>query len=241
MHKLDPILYSYSTFSVTMNIFAIVAILIVPALLLLTTSFLDVTTFNTAIASPITKTSTQVTEIKVNVGGGNATAPWDTYLPQNLEIKVGQNVTWLNPSVVAEPHTVTFVLDPNTMTGVVSPFAVANTTKFTPIPPGSNNEPVIVPGESGNETYTIIGINARVFNPVAIDSQDNVKFMNPNANYEMSGKEKYVNSGWLLPSGLEQQYPGSGNTFTITFESPGTYGYLCLLHPWMTGSVIVKP
>ena len=113
-----------------MNIFAIVvAILIVPALLLPTTLFLNVTTFiNTALASPITKTSTQFTEIKVNVGGGNATAPWDTYLPQNLEIKVvGQNVTWLNPSVVAEPHTVTFVLDPNTMTGVVSPFALANT------------------------------------------------------------------------------------------------------------------
>ncbi len=240
MHKLDPILYSYSTFSVIMNIFAIVAILIVQALLLLTTSFLNVTTFNTAIASPITKTSTQFTEIKVNVGGGNATAPWDTYLPQNLEIKVGQNVTWLNPSVVAEPHTITFVLDPNMMTGVVSPFAVANTTKFSPIPPGSNNEPILIPGESGNETDTLIGVNARVFNPVAIDSQDTVKFMNPNANYDMAGNEKYVNSGWLLPSGLEQQYPGSGNTFTITFESPGTYGYLCLLHPWMTGSVIVK-
>jgi plastocyanin len=223
-----------------MNIFAIVAILIVQALLLLTTSFLNVTTFNTAIASPITKTSTQFTEIKVNVGGGNATAPWDTYLPQNLEIKVGQNVTWLNPSVVAEPHTITFVLDPNMMTGVVSPFAVANTTKFSPIPPGSNNEPILIPGESGNETDTLIGVNARVFNPVAIDSQDTVKFMNPNANYEMAGNEKYVNSGWLLPSGLEQQYPGSGNTFTIAFESPGTYGYLCLLHPWMTGSVIVK-
>ena len=240
MHKLDPILYSYSIFSVTMNIFAIVAILIVPALLLLTTSFLNVTTFNTAIASPITKTSTQFTEIKVNVGGGNATAPWDTYLPQNLEIRVGQNVTWLNPSVVAEPHTVTFVLDPNTMTGVVSPFAVANTTKFNPIPPGSNNEPIVISGESGNVTDTIIGINARVFNPVTIDSLDNVKFMNPNANYDMAGNEKYVNSGWLLPFGLEQQYPGSGNTFTITFENSGTYGYLCLLHPWMTGSVIIK-
>ena len=240
MHKSDPFLYSYSTFIVTMIIFAIVPILIVAALLLLTISSLNVTSINTAIASPITKTSTQFTEFKVHVGGGNASAPWDLFLPQNLEIKVGQNVTWLNPSVVAEPHTVTFVLDPNTMTGVVSPFAVSNTTKFNPLPPGSNNEPILIPGESGNETDTLIGVNARVFNPVSIDSQDNVKFMNPNANYEMAGSEKYVNSGWLLPSGLEQQYPGSGNTFTITFESPGTYDYLCLLHPWMTGSVIVK-
>ncbi len=240
MHKSDPLLYSYSTFIVTMNIFAIVAILIVAALLLVTTSSLNVTTINTAIASSITKISPQFTDFKVNVGGGNSTAPWDIFLPQNLEIKVGQNVTWLNPSVVAEPHTVTFVLDPNMMTGVVSPFAVSNTTKFNPLPPGSNNEPILIHGESENETDTLIGVNARVFNPVAIDSQDNVKFINPNANYEMSGKEKYVNSGWLLPSGLEQQYPGSGNTFTIKFENPGTYGYLCLLHPWMTGSVVVK-
>ena len=93
MHKSDPLLYSYSTFIVTMNIFAIVAILIVAALLLVTTSSLNVTTINTAIASSITKISPQFTDFKVNVGGGNSTAPWDIFLPQNLEIKVGQNVT----------------------------------------------------------------------------------------------------------------------------------------------------
>ena len=69
-------------------------------------------------------------------------------------------MTWLNPSVVAEPHTVTFVLDPNMMTGVVSRFAVANTIKFSPLPPRSNNEPILIPGESGNETDTLIGVNA---------------------------------------------------------------------------------
>jgi hypothetical protein len=36
---------------------------------------------------------------------------------------------------------------------------------------------------------------------------------------------------------MERQYPGSGNTFTVTFEKPGTYDYLCVLHPWMTGNV----
>ena len=32
--------------------------------------------------------------------------------------------------------------------------------------------------------------------------------MNPNANYTMDGTEKYVNSGWFLPKGMEQQFPG---------------------------------
>jgi plastocyanin len=177
----------------------------------------------------------------VAAGGGNATAPWTIFVPQNVEIKAGESVTWHNPTKgVAEPHTVTFVLDNNTMAGVVSPLAVSNTTKFMPLPANSNNEPVLLPDKTGNGTNTIISINARTYTPVTIDSQGNVKFMSPNASYRMSGTEKYVNSGWFLPNGLEQQYPGSGNTFTVTFEKPGTYDYICILHPWMTGSVVVK-
>jgi plastocyanin len=29
------------------------------------------------------------------------------------------------------------------------------------------------------------------------------------------------------------------SSFTVTFEQPGTYGYFCAIHPWMTGQVIV--
>ena len=124
------------------------------------------------------------------------------------------------------------------MAGVVSPLLVANTTKFTSQPPGSNNEALLIPDKGGMNT--LVGVNARTYSPVTIDSQGNVSFMKPNANYSMTGTEKYVNSGWFLPDGLEQLYPGSGNTFTVTFEKPGTYGYLCILHPWMTGNVVVN-
>lgn len=30
------------------------------------------------------------------------------------------------------------------------------------------------------------------------------------------------------------------DSFTVTFEEPGTYEYLCALHPWMTGEVVVQ-
>jgi plastocyanin len=30
------------------------------------------------------------------------------------------------------------------------------------------------------------------------------------------------------------------SSFTVTFEEPGTYGYFCAIHPWMTGQVVVR-
>ena len=32
----------------------------------------------------------------------------------------------------------------------------------------------------------------------------------------------------------------TGDTFTYTFTTPGTYQYGCSYHPWMKGTVIVK-
>ena len=31
-----------------------------------------------------------------------------------------------------------------------------------------------------------------------------------------------------------------GATFDVEFEDPGEYPYLCIVHPWMTGTVIVE-
>ncbi len=64
--------------------------------------------------------------------------------------------------------------------------------------------------------------------------------MNPNANYSMTAIEKYVYSGWFLPKGQEQAFPGSGNTFTVTFVKTGMYHYICIVHPWMVGTVLAK-
>ncbi len=176
--------------------------------------------------------------MEIAAGGGNYSAPLTIYIPDKVEVTVGQPVNWYNPTEVGEPHTVTFVMDNNTMAGVVSPLAVSNTTTFIALPPNSNNEPIIIPGQNG--TSTIIAMNARTFNPTVIDSSGNVEFMSPNANYTIKGTEQYVNSGWFLPEGMEQEFPGAGNTFTVTFEKPGTYNYICILHPWMTGSITVR-
>lgn len=176
-------------------------------------------------------------KIIVHAGGGNSTSPLTAFVPQQVQITAGQSVIWDNPSAVAEPHTVSFVLDNKTATDIVSPFAVPNSTQFSAIPPGSNSEPLKVPGQNN----VIIAVNARSFVPTIIGSQGNVTHLPPpNAVYTMTGNEKYVNSGWLVPKGQEKAFPGSSNTFKVTFQKAGTYNYLCELHPWMVGSVVVK-
>jgi plastocyanin len=206
----------------------------VTALVLVSTSIITRTNVNAAVnTTAITGTNV------VKVGGGNATEPITSFTPQQIEIKVGQSVMWYNPSLAAEPHTVSFVLDNKSNTDFAIPFAVPSSTKFMVLPPGSNGQPT-VGGPPTNGMNTIIGINGRVYNPAAIDSSGNLKIMGPNANYTMTGSEKYVNSGLLLPKGKGQEFPGSSTIFTVTFEKPGTYYYHCILHDWMKGKVIVK-
>ena len=216
-----------------MSIKSVLAVVAVISALSIT---LLITTANFKVISAQNTTTTTATT-KVQAGGGNSTAPLTAFVPQNIEIKAGESVTWDNPSTVGEPHTATFVLDNKTATDIISPFAVPNSTQFAAIPPKSNNEPLKVPGQNN----VVIAVNARSFIPTVIDSQGTVKhFAPPNAAYTMDGSEKYVNSGWLVPKGQEQAFPGASTSFTVTFQKAGTYKYLCQIHPWMQGSVTVK-
>lgn len=191
----------------------------------------------------------QVKEVQAGIGVGNAAII--LFSPQQVQIKAGQSVTWYNPTPVPEPHTVTFVLNNNNSDNnnksyaadLIAPFTTTtNSTQIMPLIPNSNSEPLMSP-----DNNAIIAVNKRAYNPVVVikDSPTtgggkNVTYMKQNANYSMSGTEDYVNSGWLLPKGQENLYPGSGNTFTMTFQKAGTYDYLCIIHPYMTGRVIVK-
>ncbi|HKG70868.1 MAG TPA: plastocyanin/azurin family copper-binding protein [Nitrososphaeraceae archaeon] len=193
----------------------------------------------------------EVKEVQAGIGVANAAIT--LFSPQQVQIKTGQSITWYNPTPVPEPHTVTFVLKNNNgndnksyAADLIAPFTISsitttNSTQIMPVIPNSNSEPLMTP-----DNNAIIAINKRAYNPVVVieDSTttvgNNVTYMKQNTNYSMSGTEDYVNSGWLLPKGQENVYPGSGNTFTMTFQKAGTYDYLCIIHPYMTGRVIVK-
>lgn len=177
----------------------------------------------------------------VHAGQGNATDIVFAFIPQNMAIRAGESITWDNPNFYAEPHSVTFLNQIEYFPEFVVPFNVTNSTEFQPSDPKTSADPLFVPSESSQTTKTVVMINARAFIPVVIDSSGNkVTYLQPNSDYIMGGSESLVNSGWLWPEG--QAPPGSLpiSNFTITFEKPGTYPYLCNVHPWMSGSVIVK-
>ena len=178
--------------------------------------------------------------IRVEAGGGNSTAPLTVFVPESIEIKAGQSVNWYNPTPVGEPHSVTFLQDDRLFPPFAAPFAVPTSTEFKALIPSPNTEPLIVPSND-TATKTVIIDNARAYNPTVIYSTGkNVTYLPPNSSYTMDGTESYVNSGWIWPQG--QVPPGAPpiSTFTVTFEKPGIYDYVCTVHPWMTGSVEVK-
>ena len=133
----------------------------------------------------MTNSNASATTSSTIVQAGEATTPLAVFSPPTVEINTGESVTWTNPTKVAEPHTITFFLDNSSMAGIVSPLAVSNTTKFMTIPPGSNNEPILLPSDNITGMRTIIAVNSRTYNPTAIDSQGAVSFMNLNSNYSM--------------------------------------------------------
>jgi plastocyanin len=169
--------------------------------------------------------------------GGNGSS-WDSISPKNAEIKVGDSVTWHNPMIVPEPHTVAFLRDPNYFSPPAIPFSISNISELKPVLPVPNIEPLVVANESGANAVVID--NARHYTPVAIDSTgSNVTYLEINQNYTMTGTEKFVNSGWIWPEGLAPPGVPPISSFTITFEKPGTYDCICVIHPWMTGIVTV--
>lgn len=173
----------------------------------------------------------------VSVGGNGSL--WDSFTPQNVEIKAGESVTWHNPMVVSEPHTVTFMKDQNYFPPPATPFSISNLTELKSLLPDPNIEPLIVSSQNG--TKAVIVDNARHYNPVAIDSTgNNVTYLAINGKYSMTGAEKFVSSGWMWPKGMAPPGLPPISNFTVTFEKPGTYDYLCVVHPWMTGVVTVK-
>ena len=118
---------------------------------------------------------------------------------------------------------------------------IANGTELTPANPDERNtEPFIIPGQNDTTTNTIIVANNRASSPVVIDAQNNVTYLPLNANYTMTGDELYVNSGWIWPEG--QIPPGLPpiTSFSVTFANAGTYDYICVIHPWMVGQVVVQ-
>ncbi|HKQ22049.1 MAG TPA: hypothetical protein VJS91_08420 [Nitrososphaeraceae archaeon] len=174
--------------------------------------------------------------IMVDVGGNGSS--WSSFTPQSVEIKAGDSVTWLNPMAVSEPHTVTFLKDQSFYPPPAVPVPITFNSTDLKADSDANIDPLII---DQNGTKSVIVDNARHYNPVSVDSTGhNATYLPLNANYTLTGSEKFVSSGWMWPEGLAPQGAPPIKTFSVTFENTGKYDYLCVIHPWMTGTVTVK-
>jgi plastocyanin len=178
---------------------------------------------------------------RVAAGGGNSTYVKTLFIPQSIEIQAGTTVNWHNPTPVGEPHSVTFFKDNNLFPPFLAPFSTPASTEFDAQIPNPNLEPLIIPSNDTTAAKTVVIANARSLNPTVMDSiGQNVTYLPINANYTMNGTESYLNSGWIWPEGQNPPEAPPITGFTVTFEDPGTYNYLCTIHPWMAGSVVVR-
>ena len=91
-----------------------------------------------------------------------------------------------------------------------------------------------VQSDAQGDTGTSVAISGMQFQPatIKVKSGESVTwFNNSNMPHTVTGT-----SG----SGLASQTMGNGGAFAHTFSEPGTYTYVCALHPSMTGTVIVE-
>lgn len=177
---------------------------------------------------------------RIEAGGGNSTAPLTVFIPQSIEIQAGQTINWYNPTPVEEPHSVAILKNSSLIPLFAAPYVIPSSTEFRALMPIPNTEPLVVPSND-TETQTVVVANARSFNPTVIDATgQNVTYLPPNAEYTMDGSESYINSGWIWPEGQVPLGAPPITEFSVTFEKPGIYDYVCTIHPWMTGTVVVS-
>ncbi len=72
----------------------------------------------------------------------------------------------------------------------------------------------------------------------------NYKYIPQNITIKVGQTVMWTNNDTVLHdvvgSGIESDYLQKGEKFSYTFEEEGTYPYICTIHPWMEGEVIVE-
>jgi plastocyanin len=167
--------------------------------------------------------------VRVMAGGGNDTTQYMAFFPTEVSVNVGQTVTWYNPSSVPEPHTVTFFKDQSQWGNITSSFVIGS---------DSTNASEIQGQTDGSQK--LLQYFSGALEPKVIKADGTIERLAANATYTMNGSENYLNSGWIWPEGQALEGLMNINSFSVKFEKAGTYDYICLLHPWMVGKVIVR-
>ncbi len=165
-----------------------------------------------------------------SAGGRNVTALVGTdqdtrqaigFFPGNIRVRAGDTVTWKINS--GEIHTVSFYQ------------GVPTSALTTPVPlkdgEAGDMVPYFIADPASVKPGTDVKINPQVVFPTRM----------PGAPAETYEKGKFFSSGVLSKNPPAPNQPVN-DTFQLTFSTPGTYKYVCLIHlPPMAGTVEVVP
>lgn len=171
-----------------------------------------------------------------DVGGGNATTPLNIFHPADIMINQTANIKWQNPTLGGSyPHTVTFVrADSNISLPRITLLNVSNYSN-------------LINSTSELNTNNTIDIKAAIL-PIVVFANNSVNYLNPyrnlggdGAQYNFTGAEKYVNSGFIWPEGQVPKGFANLTSFTVKFKEQGVYHFQCLIHPEMRANVTVTP
>jgi plastocyanin len=78
-----------------------------------------------------------ITTVEAGGGGPETVVTW--FNPQNGTINIGETVVWINPTVVGEPHTVTFIRQEGYFAAIESPYFIPSDTGLTQANPNEQN------------------------------------------------------------------------------------------------------
>jgi plastocyanin len=161
--------------------------------------------------------------VNVLVGWGKDTDQVTRFFPGNFTVRVGDTVTW--KTTTDEIHTVSF-LGQGALKNAIPGSLIQNAAEN----PGEMMPGFVAPLPNAKSPMDVMG-NPMVFFPTRQQG----------ASVEHYSGQGYVNSGVMsetAPSFLPAGTPAN-NTFSLTFDKPGTYTYYCLVHPYMRGTVNV--
>ena len=193
--------------------------------------------------------------LTVLVGAGQDTAVIRDFLPSTIRVRVGDTVTWkynADPATDADPSTVTFTADtPLPDFFVPVPGGGPNDRMFNP----RVNSPTRLPGVLA-ETYSGTGfVNSGFLSgqPLGMPMQMDMAMamgMDKDKGKEGMAMDKDKES-MAMDKGKEDMAMDQdkaqeamamalfNDSFSLTFDTPGTYEYIDLVHPFIKGAVEV--
>jgi plastocyanin len=149
------------------------------------------------------------------------------FFPNNLTVNVGgEPIRWVNE--LKEPHTVTFI--PESLITKLSTLHDSSSVMNSILDSLNNNNTNLKTKLTPKTQFLITNNNNKVFT-----SQKN-----NNNNITLNQSVSIFNSGIIYPNNNNQN--NSLSDITVNFSEEGVYRYICLIHPWTTGTIsIVKP